>query len=197
MSDVTDAELVSRVLSGDQDAYRELVSRYQGHVYGLAYSIVDHWADAQDIAQEVFIRAYSNLDQLRDHTRFAAWLRRVTFGVTMNWLKAFRPGLFRHLGHLSGPDGLDVPDFRPGPPEIAEKKDLADAVLGAVHSLPPRYRIPLTMFHLGWLSYRKVAEFLDVPLGTGPPRSPSSPSPTPPWADFAGTEHRTAARTDK
>ena len=78
-----DGELVRMTLAGDHDAYRELVGRYQGHVYGLAYSLVGDWAEAQDIAQETFIRTYSNLDQLRSPERFAAWLRRVAFGVAL------------------------------------------------------------------------------------------------------------------
>ena len=162
----SDAELVRRTRSGDKEAYGELVTRYQGHVYGLAYSIVNHWADAQDIAQEAFIRAYCNLNQLRDPARFAAWLRRVTFSVAMNWLKAFRPGLFEQLGSPEDIDRLNVPDFAPGPAEITEKRELAEAVLRAVTSLPPKYRIPLTMFHLDGLSYQKVADFLDIPIGT-------------------------------
>lgn len=166
MSEPSDAELVTRTRAGDKDAYRELVARYQGHVYGLAYSVLDNWADAQDMAQEAFIRAYCNLDQLRDAGRFAAWLRRVTFSVTMNWLKTFRPKLFEQLGSLDDLDSLDIPDFAPGPSELAEKRDLADAVLQAIASLPPKYRVPLTMFHLDGLSYQKVADFLDIPMGT-------------------------------
>ncbi|MHC4676563.1 MAG: RNA polymerase sigma factor [Planctomycetota bacterium] len=162
----SDAELVLNTLKGDKEAYGELVTRYQGQVYGLAHSIVDNWADAQDIAQETFIRAYSNLPQLRDPARFAAWLRRITFSVTMNWLKAFRPGLFEQFGSLEDINSLDLPDFTPGPPEIAERRELAETVLKAVAELPPKYRVPLTMFHLDGLSYQKVADFLDAPIGT-------------------------------
>ena len=87
-------ELVQQTSAGDKEAYGELVTRYQGHVYGLAYSLVNHWSDAQDIAQEAFIRAYANIDQLNDPDRFPAWLRRITFSVTMNWIKSFRPKLY-------------------------------------------------------------------------------------------------------
>ncbi len=165
MAKPTDAEVVSMTLGGDRDAYRELVARYQGHVYGLAYSLVGNWADAQDIAQETFIRAYVNLDQLRAPARFASWLRRVVFSVAMNWLKAFRPQIFQQLDGKVDLDTLEIPDFNPGPPEVVEKRGLADAVLRAIDSLPPKYRVPLTMFHLDGLSYRKVADFLDIPLG--------------------------------
>jgi len=162
----SDAEQVARTLAGDHGAYKELVTRYQGHVYGLAYSLSGNWTDAQDIAQEAFIRAYTNLDQLRDPGRFAAWLRRVAFGAAMDWLRAFRPKLFEQLDGQADLDKLEIPDFRPGPPEVAQRRELAEAVLAAVAGLPPKYRLPLTMFHLDGLSYQKVADFLDIPVGT-------------------------------
>jgi RNA polymerase sigma-70 factor (ECF subfamily) len=166
LSSTTDGELVSKTRSNDADAFRELVGRYQGHVYGLAYSLVGNWVDAQDITQETFIRAYLDLDKLRDPGRFAPWLRRVAFGTAMNWLRAFRPGLYAHMDGRADLDELEIPDFRPGPAELVERRELADAVLRAVQSLPPKYRMPLAMFHLDGLSYQKVAEFLDIPLGT-------------------------------
>jgi RNA polymerase sigma factor (sigma-70 family) len=165
-SELTDAELVERTRAGEQEAYGTLVTRYQGHAYGLAYSLVSNWSDAQDIAQETFIRSYLNLDQLRKPDRFAAWLRRVTFSVTMNWLKAYRPRLFEQLEGRVDLEMLEIPDFRPGPAEQVERQELAEAVHRAVASLPPKYRVPLTMFHLDGLSYQKVADFLDIPLGT-------------------------------
>jgi RNA polymerase sigma-70 factor, ECF subfamily len=166
MADRTDAELVEQTRSGDREAYGALITRYQGHVYGLAYSLSGQWEDAQDIAQETFIRAYVNLDQLREPARFAAWLRRVTFGVAVNWLKVYRPGLFEKLDGRVDLDSLEIPDFHPEPAEIVEKQELAQAVQQAIDSLPPKYRVPLTMFHLDGLSYQKVADFLDIPLGT-------------------------------
>lgn len=166
MTDATDAQLIAAAREGNPEAYGDLVARYQGHVYGLAYSPVNNWADGQDIAQETFVRAYVNLHQLKDPERFAPWLRRVTFSVAMNWIKTFRPSYFAQLDGQVDLEKLEVPDFTPGLQEVVERKELAEAVQRAVQSLPPRYRVPLTMFHLDGLSYDKVASFLDVPLGT-------------------------------
>jgi RNA polymerase sigma-70 factor (ECF subfamily) len=105
-----------------------------------------------------------NLYQLKEPDRFAPWLRRVTFSVAMNWLKAFRPSIFQQLDGQIDLETLEIPDFRPGPAEELERRELAQAVHRAIASLPPRYRVPLTMFHLDGLSYQKVAEFLDIPL---------------------------------
>jgi RNA polymerase sigma factor (sigma-70 family) len=109
--DRTDAELVRAVRErGEVDAFAALVSRYQGSVYGLAYALVGDWSEAQDLTQETFIKAYVELRQLRDAARFAAWLRRLAFGTCIDWVRAFRPELYRSLG---SPADLSQLDQRP------------------------------------------------------------------------------------
>ena len=190
----SDAELVQSTRTGHPEAYGELVARYQGHVYGLAYSLVGNWAEAQDVAQETFVRAYTNLDQLEDPARFAAWLRRVTFSVTLNWIRAYCPALCEHLGDLDL-DRLELPDFEPGPQEVVERRELAEVVLRAVASLPAKYRVPITMFHLDGLSYQKVADFLDIPLGTAKTLiHRAGPSCVTRWPLCPGGDHSHGAR---
>ena len=118
----TDGEPVARAWDGDKAAYGALVARYQGHVYGLAYSFVGNWEEAQDIAQETFVRAYCHLHQLEDPARFAPWLRRVAFSIAMSWLKAYRPQLFSQLEGRVDLEALEIPDFRPGPPEVVARR---------------------------------------------------------------------------
>lgn len=167
MSEPPDAELIQRIReNGDTAAFGYLVERYQGHVYGLAYSLLRDWAEAQDLTQETFVRAYVNLGALREPDRFAAWLRRVAFGTCMDWLKAYRPELYRSMG--DSPEIEDVAQKVDAmtPPELAARSEIAANVLAAVNNLPSKHRLPLMMFHLDGLSYEKVAEFLDIPLGT-------------------------------
>lgn len=169
MRDKRDADLVELVRQrGASEAYGELVRRYQGHAYGLAYSLLNDWDQAEDMAQEAFVRAYINLNALEDPRRFAAWLRRIVFGTCMDWLRAFRPQLYRSMG---GPESVDqieaIPDLQAETPhERAESRELSQVILQAISELPPKYRIPLTMLHLDGLSYEKVADFLEIPLGT-------------------------------
>ena len=166
-SSMTDGELVEALRAGNTDAFEELVQRYQAHVYAMAYSLVSNWADAQDITQEVFIRAHSKLEQLREPERFAAWLRPMTFGVAKNWLRAFRPQRYSQIsGQTDGASEWDIPDVLPGPSEAAETREITQAVLSAIVSLRAKYRLPLLMFHLDGLGYEKVAAFLELPVGT-------------------------------
>src|SRR5438552_9277855 len=96
MHDETDADLVRSVLArNDRASYGKLVERYQRRVYALCYSLVADWAEAQDLAQESFVRAWMDLAKLRDPARFGPWLRRVAFGTCRDWLRSFRPELYR------------------------------------------------------------------------------------------------------
>jgi len=169
MQDMTVTELVDMVRErGDTSAYGELIGRYQGHAYGLAYSILGDWAEAQDMAQEAFIRAYVNLHTLDKPARFPAWLQRIVFSTCMMWLRTFRPELYRSMGEPSDIGELDtIPDTATITPlEHTEKNEMAKVVLAAIADLPQKYRIPLTMFHLNGLSYQKVADFLEIPINT-------------------------------
>jgi RNA polymerase sigma-70 factor (ECF subfamily) len=159
---VSDGELVNRCLEGDKDSFGELIMRYQGVVRGLAYHLVGNFQDAEDLAQESFIRAYVRLSDLQDRAKFASWLKRVTFSVCMNWLKAHRHDQAATLEERI----YQVPDPTSYPSDSVEAAELRDAVLQAVANLPEMYRLPLTLFHLDGLSYNKVADFLDLPVST-------------------------------
>jgi len=169
MSENSDAELVEMVRErGETSAYGELIQRYQGHAYGLAYSIVGDWAEAQDMAQEAFIRAYVNLHTLAKPAKFPAWLRRIVFSTCMDWVRKSHPELYQSLGRPDGIDDLDaIPDSGATSPfEHTLGNEMSKVVLAAIDDLPQKYRIPLTMFHLDGLSYKKVADFLEIPIGT-------------------------------
>ena len=101
----TDAQLVKEVLQGNTASFGILVRKYQGAVYGLAYHLVKDFTDAEDIAQEAFLQAYLNLSQLRDLSKFAGWLKRITFNICKMWLRR------QPIGQVS----LEMTVVLPGP----------------------------------------------------------------------------------
>jgi len=138
--------------------------RYQKIVYGLAYHLSGNFEDAKDLSQEAFIRAYTRLSHLRDKAKFASWLKKITFSVCMNWLKAQGRSEIALLGNeIDEEDIHEIPDPALLPAEQVEAAELWETVLKAVNNLPETYRLPLTLFHFDGLSYQKVAEFLDLP----------------------------------
>jgi RNA polymerase sigma-70 factor (ECF subfamily) len=126
-----DTELVIQALQGDKEAFGKLVDRYQGAVYGLCFHLVGNFADAQDLAQEAFVRAYLDLHQLREPSKFASWLYRVTMNVCKMWLR-------KRKTDIASLDTMTPTEFiseAPSPQEIAEKKELQLAVRQAINSL--------------------------------------------------------------
>ncbi|HEY7335312.1 MAG TPA: sigma-70 family RNA polymerase sigma factor [Bryobacteraceae bacterium] len=161
-----DAELVHLARAGNRDAYDELIRRYERSIWGLACILVNDRCEAEDLTQEAFLRAWLNLDLLMDPAKFGPWLRRIVFGVSIDWLRVFRPDLYRLTDvktelELSGQSAQAESAL--GQLQAIEMRR---RVWSAVERLPPRYRLPLTLFHLDGLSHIKVAEALGVSVGT-------------------------------
>jgi RNA polymerase sigma factor (sigma-70 family) len=166
----TDAELVREARGGGAlagDAFGELVRRYQRMVYALALSLVRS-ADADDVVQDAFLRAFRNLDLLADPAKFGVWLRRITFGVAIDHVRSDRA---RNASVAEEPEDSDgtlaeVPDPGPSPLHRMEKDEVASRVLAALERMPARYRVPLTLYHIDGLTHAKVAGTLGVPEAT-------------------------------
>ncbi|MDF2772028.1 MAG: polymerase sigma factor, sigma-70 family [Geminicoccaceae bacterium] len=180
----TDADLVAAAraapggTTGAGDAFGILVTRYQPMVFALAVSLVGEPADASDVAQEAFLRAFRNLDLLADPSKFGAWLRRITFGVSIDHVRAERARVDGRRWAVESPSGGVVLDGRPSdamdrvpapqrsPLERLEDAEVVARVLAALDQLPARYRVPFTLFHVDGLSHAKVAAALGVAEGT-------------------------------
>jgi RNA polymerase sigma factor (sigma-70 family) len=163
---LSDAQLVARAREGESSAYEELVRRHQGATRALAYALVGDVTEAEDLSQEAFLRAFRNLDLLADPEKFAPWLRRVTFGVCIDWVRTFRPQLYRLETAADEVATLAAPSGEPSPLDHVERLELTERVMRALAELPPRYRTPLAMYHIDGLSHERVARALDVPVGT-------------------------------
>lgn len=87
----TDETLVKQAIFGNKRAFGKLVDRYQNAVYGLAYHFTRNVNDAQDLAQEAFLQAYLKLDQLKEASKFAPWLQRVTTNLCKMWRRRAKP----------------------------------------------------------------------------------------------------------
>jgi RNA polymerase sigma factor (sigma-70 family) len=159
----TDAELVEDARRGQASARDELVRRYQRQTALLAGALVNDLAEGEDLGQEAFVRAFRNLDLLADPARFAPWLRRIAFGVSIDWLRSFRPDLYRGWDDS---DASALTDLEPSPIDRLLGAEMAQRVARALAALPPRYRVPIRLFHLDGLSHAKIAETLGVPVGT-------------------------------
>jgi len=150
-------ELVRRCLSGDQAAMVELVESHRGQVFGLCYRMLRHRQDAEDVAQEAFVRVLRSLRTWDQEREFLPWLLAIA-GNRCRTLLAVRmrqPATTSLVEHLSD-NAVEVNDAR----------NLAEEVDRALGTLRNEYRQAFLLFHEHELSYSQISATLDCPLGT-------------------------------
>jgi len=159
----TDAELVEETLQGSKDAFGALVNKYRGAVHGLAYHITRSFSDAEDLAQEAFINAYRNLEQLKDKSKFASWLNSLTANLCKSWLRKQDDNI---VSVDESPDAAPQMIASDTPEQALADKEFRASVMKAVSALPERNRLVITLFYLDGLSYKDIADFLDTTVPT-------------------------------
>lgn len=165
LADTTDEPALVRLArSGDAEAFGELVRRYQTSVYNVCFRLMRERRDAEDLAQEAFIRAYERLDTFEAGRPFGPWIRRVAANLCLNRLASAAGG----LGHVSLDDERDEaaePGGLAGEPQAArEQAEEAEALRAALLSLPAHYRAVIELRHFQEMSYAEIASALDLPL---------------------------------
>jgi RNA polymerase sigma-70 factor (ECF subfamily) len=155
-----DGVLVGRSLAGDHGAYGQLVDRYGSVIRGIA---LYHGAreDAEDVVQEVFLRAWSALSQLQRRDRFAPWLAQIARNTGRTWSQRRR--LRSNTERCFHPQGADSPTT---PHELTEARQSADLVHEALCHLSPEHRMLVCLHYLEGCSYRQIARCLNMPLAT-------------------------------
>jgi RNA polymerase sigma-70 factor, ECF subfamily len=165
----TDAELVASALRGSQDAYRELVKRFERPVYSLVLRMVPDSAAAEDVAQEVFVKAFRRLDSFDPQWKLSSWLFKIAHNTAIDHLRRGAPetvpleaaeedkgGLAAVLADAAAED----------PHAAAERRDLARSLERAIAHLRPEYRQAVLMFYAHGASYQDICEVTGLPLGT-------------------------------
>ena len=150
---VADRVLVDAARAGDVEAFEVLVRRHQGRVYRVALRLLGSDADAQDAAQETFMRAWRGLGRFRGESAVSTWLYRIVTNRCLNVIAARRPAESLDL---------ELPSVGSDPAEITEQRERFMAVARRVASLVPEQRAAVVLRDFEGLSYEDVAEVLGV-----------------------------------
>jgi RNA polymerase sigma-70 factor (ECF subfamily) len=158
--DLSDEELVRLSQRGDLKAFGILVERYQKRVFTVAYGLVHDTDEAQDLAQESFIRAFQAIETFRGSARFYTWIYRITVNLCMDH--------FRKQGVERNPVGADQSmEFDPLTPDsVAVQHETSQAVRQAIRALPSDHRTVIILRELEGLSYKEIARVTGSSIGT-------------------------------
>jgi RNA polymerase sigma-70 factor (ECF subfamily) len=159
-----DGILVTRCQNGEKVAFGILVRKYQDLVYRLIYRLLGKTPDIEDIAQEVFIRAYEGIGKFRQDATFSTWLTR----ICINYCQKQRRKIKRDLTSLEQlmSNGCDFPATSVAPDCALEYEERNQLVRKAIDNLPPKYRIVIILRYFEDYSCEQIAEILGCASGT-------------------------------
>ena len=173
LTNVPDADVVALAQRGREDAFRELVRRYERPVFSLIFRMVRDSATAEDLAQDAFIKVLNHIDKYRPEFKLSSWLFKIANNVAIDHLRK------RHLDTVSvsgSPNASTESEIEATSFEIADTaenaldeiqaRELGSAIERAIGALRPEYRACIVLRHVEGRSYEEIAATLDLPLGT-------------------------------
>jgi RNA polymerase sigma-70 factor (ECF subfamily) len=167
VSDVSDpmADLVARAQHGEGEALTQIIRETQQRVYNLAYRILQNRQEAEDLAQEIYLRVWRALPAFRGESKFTTWLHVIATNACLNRRRKLRREL---VVEFDTDDALERMLSNEGTPEVPQglEPDEPAYIWNQVQRLPPHYALVLTLYYQQQLSYDEIAETLDRPLGT-------------------------------
>ena len=170
MSDrASDQLLVDRIKNGDKHAFDLLVLKYQHRIIKLIMRYVRDPAEAMDVSQEAFIKAYRALPKFRGDSAFYTWMYRIAINTAKNHLVAANRRPLVHASDISEPEEFDWHanlQNKSSPESEAMGDELRQAVEAAIASLPDELRVAITLRELDGLSYDEIAQVMECPVGT-------------------------------
>lgn len=160
----SDEQLIQQIINGNQPLFRELIVRYYAKVYSVALKVTNEPKDAEDVTQEVFLQVHHSLGQFQGKSNFYTWLYRMTMNKAMDWTRKQRQ--FQQQQTQLAVNAAVTGQHSPSA-EQQVMQDLDRAVLQThIHSLPTIYQQVLLLFYDEELSYRDIADRLQIELKT-------------------------------
>jgi RNA polymerase sigma-70 factor (ECF subfamily) len=162
-----EADLIKSVCAGEQEAFYQLLRPYERMIYATAISVVKDPADAEEIAQEAVLKAFSHICGFRGESKFSTWLVQITYNEAKMRLKKARRHLHESIDdQQQSEDGdfwpRDYADWRPIPSELLEQNEIRQAVQDAINSLSPSYREALVLRDVQHLSTKETSMILGI-----------------------------------
>ena len=161
---INETELIEKLKLGDETAFKTIVEQWQDMVYNTILGIVQNETEAEDLAQDVFIKVFEKISTFKGDSKFSTWLYRIATTTALDHLRSKkrkkRFGFLQSLGG-SGDEKETVPDFH-HPGVSLDNKERAAVLFKAIDALPENQKTAYTLHKLEGLSYRDVSEVLNT-----------------------------------
>ncbi|WP_096155922.1 MULTISPECIES: RNA polymerase sigma factor SigW [Bacillus] len=160
---------IKQIKKGDQDAFGEIVDLFKDKIYQLSYRMVGNAHEAEDIAQEAFIRAYMNIHTYDTNRKFSTWLYRIATNLTIDRIRKKKPDYYLDA-EVAGTEGLTMYSQVAADVQLPEEElqslELQEEIQQQILSLPDKYRSVIVLKYIDELSLKEISEILELPVGT-------------------------------
>ncbi len=158
---MTDEEIIEKVKKGDIEVYSYLVQKYKNVIFGLIYKYTNDYNETQDLAQEVFIKMYKQINNFKFQSKLSTWLYRIATNICIDWDRRRNKNVkILHLDEVITIDNtIDLEDkiiFK-------EQQEKVRAIVG---SLEDKYKLLIVMYHFHNLKYKEISDILQIPQRT-------------------------------
>ena len=161
-----DADLISRAAGGDPSAFQAIVERHRSMVYRVAYQFAGNHHDAEDIAQDVFIKVYRSLDRFRQDAQLTSWMYRIVMNACIDHRRRQRSAIAAPFGDEAEQRMLNTPEGTPGPEDRAYAGELGQVLESEIGRLPSGQRVVFVMRHHQGMKLCEIADALGLAEGT-------------------------------
>lgn len=162
-------ERINQVLKGDHNAFGEIVEIYKDKVFQICFRMLGNRQEAEDLAQEAFVRAYVNIRSFNIQMKFSTWLYRIATNLCIDRLRKKKPDYYLDA-EVAGTEGLNmysqIASDIAKPEEEVESLELQETIQVEIMKLPEKYRSVIVLKYIEELSLKEVSEILDLPVGT-------------------------------
>ena len=156
-------ELISRTQNGDTEAFNPLIRKYQQRIYNLIYQRVRNHEAAEDLCQEVFLKAWRALPNFRRKSVFSSWLHQIAVNCSIDFIRKQKRQIVFAYEELTinSDDTFQIPQTHPSPHDLLEQAELGDIIRKAVAQLPPRQHQVFNLRYREELSIKEIAAHLN------------------------------------
>ncbi|WP_416148267.1 RNA polymerase sigma factor SigW [Salipaludibacillus sp. HK11] len=167
--DIVVKKIILEVKKGNQEAFAELMDLYKDKVYHIVYRMLGNVHEAQDVSQEAFLRAYSNIDSYDINRKFSTWLFRIATNLAIDRIRKKKPD-FHLEDQVAGTEDLNYYSQISGDDVLPEDQvvqfEMQEWIQDEVMQLPPKYRSAIILKYLEDLSLKEISEILNLPVAT-------------------------------
>jgi RNA polymerase sigma-70 factor, ECF subfamily len=160
-------QIVAAAKRGDQEAFEELVNRYERRIFRVTLHITQDAADAEDAMQDAFVKAYQHLHEFQGDSRFYTWLVRIAVNEALMRLRKRRPNVFSLDEPVQGDDNAmprEIEDWGPSPEQRYEQREMSSILERVIAKLEPIYRAVFVLRDVGEVSTEDTAKILGISI---------------------------------